>query len=56
MPKYHFPYREEKAFDKLVDDIIQLELAIRVVTENAELLIFPSTALPMAHRSELHLF
>ncbi|KAL1343412.1 hypothetical protein HN51_029797 [Arachis hypogaea] len=49
---YFFPQsqRDEKAFDKLVDDIIQLELAIRVAAKNADLTIFPSTALPVQHR------
>ncbi|XP_019442082.1 PREDICTED: uncharacterized protein LOC109346767 [Lupinus angustifolius] len=45
---YFFPEseRDENVFDKLVDDLIHLELAIKVVAENAELLIFPSTLLP----------
>ncbi|MED6137449.1 hypothetical protein PIB30_065165 [Stylosanthes scabra] len=49
---YFFPQsrRDEKAFHKLVDDIIQLELAIRVASINADLIIFPSTALPVEHR------
>ncbi|TKY51379.1 serine/arginine repetitive matrix protein 2 [Spatholobus suberectus] len=44
-----FPDSEgaEKDFDKLVDDIICLELAIRFVAKNAVLLIFPSTVLPI---------
>ncbi|KAK7343722.1 hypothetical protein VNO77_12709 [Canavalia gladiata] len=48
---YFFPESEraEKTFDMLVDDIIRLEHAIRFVAENAELLIFPSTALPIQH-------
>ncbi|XP_061342046.1 PHD finger-containing protein 1-like isoform X2 [Gastrolobium bilobum] len=49
---YFFPENEgaEKVFDMLVYDIIRLELAIRFVAENAELLIFPSTVLlPMQH-------
>jgi len=45
-----------KAFDKLVDDIIFTEAAIRIVTENAVLLIFSSDLLPIQHQSELHLF
>lgn len=48
-------YRDEKGFDKLVDDIICLDLAIRAVVENAELLVFPSTVLPTQYRSEIHL-
>ncbi|KAK7279861.1 hypothetical protein RJT34_24920 [Clitoria ternatea] len=48
---YFFPEseRSEKVFDMLVDDIIQLELAIRFVAKKAELLIFPSTVLPVQH-------
>lgn len=53
----YFLYRLSiKAFDKLVDDIICTEAAVRVVTENAVLLIFPSDLLPIRHQSELHLF
>lgn len=44
-----FPDSEgaEKVFDALVDDIINFELAIRVVAKNSELLIFPSIMLPI---------
>ncbi|KAF7821819.1 putative chromatin regulator PHD family [Senna tora] len=38
--------RDEKIFDKLVHDIISDDLALRVIVENAELLVFPSTVLP----------
>ncbi|XP_027366413.1 uncharacterized protein LOC113872789 [Abrus precatorius] len=41
--------RAEKVFDVLVDHIIQLELALRFMAENAELLIFPSTVLPIQY-------
>ncbi|RDX83281.1 hypothetical protein CR513_35820, partial [Mucuna pruriens] len=46
---FFFPDSEgaEKVFDALVHDIICLEHAIRFVTKNAELLIFPSTELPI---------
>ncbi|CAI8604376.1 unnamed protein product [Vicia faba] len=50
---YFFPVNERSsisAFDKLVGDIIRTEEAIRVVTENAVLLIFPSTLLPIQHQ------
>ncbi|TKY45975.1 serine/arginine repetitive matrix protein 2 [Spatholobus suberectus] len=49
---YFFPDTEsvERAFDKLVDDMITFDLAIRAVVENAELLIFPSILLPVQHR------
>ncbi|XP_027358505.1 uncharacterized protein LOC113867399 [Abrus precatorius] len=40
----------ERAFDKLVDDMISLDLAIRTVIKNAELLVFPSTLLPIDYR------
>ncbi|XP_058740612.1 uncharacterized protein LOC131655497 [Vicia villosa] len=46
---YFFPVNES-VFDKLVDDIIRTEEAVRVVTENAVLLIFPSTLLPIQHQ------
>ncbi|KAE9611340.1 putative chromatin regulator PHD family [Lupinus albus] len=46
---YFFPEseRDENVFDKLVNDLIHRELAIKVVAQNAELLIFPSTLLLM---------
>ncbi|KAK2404490.1 RING/FYVE/PHD zinc finger superfamily protein [Trifolium repens] len=50
---YFFPKDKRlaiKAFDMLVDDIIRTEAAIRVVTENAMLLMFPSTLLPIQHQ------
>ncbi|KAK2457983.1 RING/FYVE/PHD zinc finger superfamily protein [Trifolium repens] len=50
---YFFPKDKRlsiKAFDLLVDDIIRTEAAIRVVTENAVLLMFPSTLLPIQHQ------
>ncbi|CAK8573417.1 unnamed protein product [Lathyrus sativus] len=50
---YFFPVNERSsinAFDMLVDDIIRTDDAIRVATENAVLLIFPSTLLPTQHQ------
>ncbi|KAI5400250.1 hypothetical protein KIW84_065247 [Lathyrus oleraceus] len=50
---YFFPVNERSSinvFDMLVDDIIRTDDAIRVVTENAVLLIFPSTLLPTQHQ------
>ncbi|KAJ7969842.1 Zinc finger, FYVE/PHD-type [Quillaja saponaria] len=49
---YIFPHiqRDENLFDKLVDDIISLDLAIRAVVENAEFLVFSSSSLPLEHR------
>jgi len=44
------------ALDNLIVEIIGAEAALRVVTENAQLLIFPSTLLPIQHQSELQLF
>ncbi|WVY96149.1 hypothetical protein V8G54_028300 [Vigna mungo] len=47
---FFFPDSEgaEKVFDALVDDVISHEYAIRFVAKNAELLIFPSTDLPIS--------
>ncbi|EEF36211.1 hypothetical protein RCOM_0137170 [Ricinus communis] len=39
--------RNEKAFDSLVNDMIQYDIAMRVIVQNAELLIFSSTLLPI---------
>ncbi|XP_015579032.2 uncharacterized protein LOC8285089 isoform X2 [Ricinus communis] len=46
---YFFPdsVRNEKAFDSLVNDMIQYDIAMRVIVQNAELLIFSSTLLPI---------
>ncbi|XP_055960344.1 uncharacterized protein LOC126675511 [Mercurialis annua] len=46
---YFFPVsdRNEKVFDRLVNDMIQQDLAMRVIVQNAELLVFSSTILPM---------
>lgn len=49
-------YSVERAFDKLVDDMISFDLAIRAVVENAELLVFSSTLLPIQCRSESPLY
>lgn len=48
-------YRDERSFDKLVDQIISNKLAIRLKVEKVYLLIFPSTMLPSPSKSELHL-
>ncbi|MED6225969.1 hypothetical protein PIB30_098737 [Stylosanthes scabra] len=48
---YFFPdERSERDFYKLVDDIIHSDLAMRAVLEHVELLIFPSTTLPIEYR------
>lgn len=39
--------RNEIVFDSLVNDMISQDLAMRVVIENAELLIYTSRILPM---------
>ncbi|KAL9317635.1 hypothetical protein ACSQ67_014152 [Phaseolus vulgaris] len=48
---FFFPDSEgtEKVFDALVDDVICQEHAIRFVAKNTELLVFPSTELPIAY-------
>jgi len=45
-----------EALDNLIVEVIHAEAALRVVTENAQLLIFPSTLLPIQHQSEFQLF
>ncbi|XP_061348817.1 uncharacterized protein LOC133294187 isoform X2 [Gastrolobium bilobum] len=49
---YFFPENEcnERAFDELVDEIIYHDLIIKAVVKNGELLVFPSTVLPMKQR------
>ncbi|XP_019072342.1 uncharacterized protein LOC104882625 isoform X1 [Vitis vinifera] len=48
---YFFPEneRDEKVFDRLVLDMVSHELAMQTVVENAELLVFASTELPLRH-------
>ncbi|CBI35492.3 unnamed protein product, partial [Vitis vinifera] len=48
---YFFPENEryEKVFDRLVLDMVSHELAMQTVVENAELLVFASTELPLRH-------
>ncbi|KAF3445536.1 hypothetical protein FNV43_RR10712 [Rhamnella rubrinervis] len=48
---YFFPVNrsDENTFDGLVDHMIHQDLAMRTVLENAELLVFTSTVLPMQH-------
>lgn len=49
---YFFPESEsvERAYDNLVDDMISHDLGIKAMIKNAELLVFPSTVLPIKHR------
>ncbi|XP_057762813.1 uncharacterized protein LOC130982751 [Arachis stenosperma] len=48
---YLFPdERCERDYDKLVDDVIHSDLAMRTVLEHVELLVFPSTVLPIEYR------
>ncbi|CAK8532871.1 unnamed protein product [Lathyrus sativus] len=49
---YFFPENEsvERYYDKLVDEMISKDLAIRVMVEKTELLIFPSTLLPRQYK------
>ena len=49
-------YRVERAFHKLVEDMMYFDLSLRTEVENAELLIFPSILLPIQCRSESHLY
>ncbi|XP_011074762.1 uncharacterized protein LOC105159407 isoform X1 [Sesamum indicum] len=48
---YFFPseIRYERAFDHLVDEMMHNELAMRAVLQNAELLVFTSTQLPLQY-------
>ncbi|KAJ9557547.1 hypothetical protein OSB04_012161 [Centaurea solstitialis] len=48
---YFFPgdAKNERAFERLVINMIDEELAMRATAKNAELLIFPSTLLPQSH-------
>ncbi|KAI3669061.1 hypothetical protein L6452_40282 [Arctium lappa] len=48
---YFFPgnTKNERAFERLVMDMIDEELAMRATAKNAELLIFTSTVLPQSH-------
>ncbi|AET01000.1 putative chromatin regulator PHD family [Medicago truncatula] len=47
-PEYEGPSMD--ALDNLIVEVIHAEAALRVVTENAQLLIFPSTLLPIQHQ------
>ncbi|CAL5185445.1 unnamed protein product [Lathyrus oleraceus] len=49
---YFFPDNErvERYYDQLVDEMISNDLAIRVMVEKTELLIFPSTLLPRQYK------
>ncbi|GLT32170.1 hypothetical protein SLA2020_068560 [Shorea laevis] len=48
---YFFPEKEsnEKAFDKLLDDMMLKDLAVKASFDNADLLIFTSLQLPLQH-------
>ncbi|MCL7028191.1 hypothetical protein MKW94_011188 [Papaver nudicaule] len=50
---YLFPdkKREEKSFVGLVNDMIDMDLALKFVFDNSELIIFPSDQLPKFHSS-----
>ncbi|KAL5080709.1 hypothetical protein RYX36_009130 [Vicia faba] len=49
---YFFPENErvERYYDQLVDEMISKDLAIRVMVEKTELIIFPSTLLPRQYK------
>ncbi|THF99359.1 uncharacterized protein LOC114313045 [Camellia sinensis] len=42
-------FSEDKRYESLVDDMMHQELALRAVVRNAELLVFPSTELPLLY-------
>ncbi|KAJ6930565.1 hypothetical protein NC652_014178 [Populus alba x Populus x berolinensis] len=44
---------DERAFDELVDNIIEQDLALKAVLEHAELLVFTSLQLPLQNWSKL---
>ncbi|KAL0016285.1 hypothetical protein SO802_003354 [Lithocarpus litseifolius] len=50
---YFFPKNESdgKAFESLVDSMISQDLAMRSMVQNAELLVFASTVLPVQYRT-----
>ena len=55
-PRFFFWYSNEKDFDNLVVSMIQEDLAMRAVLDNAEVLIFTSTVLPKQFQSESKFF
>ncbi|KAL1561164.1 hypothetical protein AAHA92_03903 [Salvia divinorum] len=47
---YFFPSeRSERLYDDLVDEMVEKELALKAIVKDAELLVFPSTKLPLSH-------
>ncbi|GMP79721.1 hypothetical protein CsSME_00035154 [Camellia sinensis var. sinensis] len=42
-------FSEDKRYESLVDDMMHQELALRAIVRNAELLVFPSTELPLLY-------
>ncbi|XP_047937562.1 uncharacterized protein LOC125185119 isoform X2 [Salvia hispanica] len=47
---YFFPSeRSERFYDNLVDEMVEEDLALKAIVKNAELLVFPSTKLPLSH-------
>ncbi|XP_042066593.1 uncharacterized protein LOC121809844 isoform X1 [Salvia splendens] len=47
---YFFPSeRSERLYDNLVDEMVEEDLALKAIVKNAELLVFPSTKLPLSH-------
>lgn len=47
-----FGYRSERFYDNLVDEMVEEDLALKAIVKNAELLVFPSTKLPLSHWSK----
>lgn len=50
------PMDSKQVFEQLVDEMIREELAFRALVQNAELLIFTSTELPLRYWSKLGFF
>ncbi|XP_057773059.1 uncharacterized protein LOC130992411 isoform X2 [Salvia miltiorrhiza] len=46
---YFFPSESERFYDDLVNEMMEEELALKAIVKNAELLVFPSTKLPLSH-------
>lgn len=47
---FFFPSeRSEQVYDDLVDEMVEDELALKGIVQNAELLVFPSTKLPLSY-------
>lgn len=45
-------FRSEPFYDDLVNQMVEEELALKAIVKNAELLVFPSTKLPLSHWSK----